>query len=413
SAMRTSLFEYYARIRDPFAEEVCLQFADGVGAMPELRLHSDLRLEHYAVTETQRGIDAYASRSLGPGVIDLLRLLTSIRLHARARGVDGDAAVANAITAYRNALFGEPLEMIPQIAKRLRRAIPDSKGGQGWDRSDRLQSELMRALRTVLEELPDDELSFSPAAFVWVEAFGALGLEPAAANWIAIRAIVPSNPNETRYFDLWQSAAPSRRACAAVVSHERFFRPLVRDGLVEGSQLDVMQRRMTSNPTATGRPAAAADPLTRERATPQDDFDSEEDPGRRDHRGTQEGRRIRTALMAGNWDGERPIALRMTSADGEGEQAPRFFGLRRRPAAVAALGQRVFSVSDSEFLDLVEELAAMAAYGHISAGARMATYNRARDQEQILHEFEPRIVSLSQELVALVDASWEAFRQQN
>ena len=114
---------YLRFINIPFSQEVCRRAGDLLDGVPIFNLHGDAHIEQYAVTDLGRGLTDFDDSSKGPAVIDILRLMVSLRLAAQMNGWEGeiDSIIGRFLAGYRIALE-DPAAMAPEpvVAGRLR-----------------------------------------------------------------------------------------------------------------------------------------------------------------------------------------------------------------------------------------------------------------------------------------------------
>lgn len=114
---------YFRFVNVRFSEEVCRRFSDVIDQVPVVNLHGDAHLEQYAITDLGRGLTDFDDSSVGPGLIDLMRLGVSLQLTARARGWGERAAdlYARFLEGYRAALEDPEVQAPrPRIASKIR-----------------------------------------------------------------------------------------------------------------------------------------------------------------------------------------------------------------------------------------------------------------------------------------------------
>ncbi len=114
---------YFRFINIEFSQYICEHFKDIVEQAPSLNLHGDAHLEQYAVTDLGRGLTDFDDSSTGPGIIDLMRFIVSLRLTCFQLGWEErtEELVDEFILGYINSL--DKPELVPQepdIAKHIR-----------------------------------------------------------------------------------------------------------------------------------------------------------------------------------------------------------------------------------------------------------------------------------------------------
>ncbi|HJL16513.1 MAG TPA: DUF2252 family protein [Sandaracinaceae bacterium LLY-WYZ-13_1] len=152
-----------------FVAEVCRAFRAELPPIPIVNLHGDLHLEQYAVTADGRGIADFDDAALGPPVVDLVRLATSVHLVADERGWDPEPPIDAMLAGYRRSLE-HPEEPVPEppLAATLRAQMPsravflartealmgplDPDVADEFDRGYERYVELMRAERPGLRD---------------------------------------------------------------------------------------------------------------------------------------------------------------------------------------------------------------------------------------------------------------------
>ncbi len=77
---------YFRFVNVAFSETLCRRFAENIEGLPSVNLHGDAHVEQYAVTNFGRGLTDYDDSSTGPGLLDLVRFGTSLRLTCEERG---------------------------------------------------------------------------------------------------------------------------------------------------------------------------------------------------------------------------------------------------------------------------------------------------------------------------------------
>ncbi|MGF1469515.1 MAG: DUF2252 family protein [Sandaracinaceae bacterium] len=87
--LRATPHNYFRFLGQPFATAVCEHFAHLDHEMPTVNLHGDAHLEQYAVTDLGRGLTDYDLATMGPAVIDLVRMGSSIDLGCRHHRFEG------------------------------------------------------------------------------------------------------------------------------------------------------------------------------------------------------------------------------------------------------------------------------------------------------------------------------------
>ena len=114
---------YFRFINIPFSQAICQRFDSSFTGTPSFNLHGDAHLEQYAVTDLGRGLTDYDDSSIGPAVIDLMRLGVSIRLACKELGWEshGDTLFAEFMHGYRDALSNPEINPTePRVAKAIR-----------------------------------------------------------------------------------------------------------------------------------------------------------------------------------------------------------------------------------------------------------------------------------------------------
>ena len=77
---------YFRFINIPFSTEVCHRFQEIISSAPYINLHGDAHIEQYAVTDLGRGLADFDDSSVGPGILDILRIGVSLHLACDMRG---------------------------------------------------------------------------------------------------------------------------------------------------------------------------------------------------------------------------------------------------------------------------------------------------------------------------------------
>lgn len=123
---------YFRFINVPFSEEVCRRFSAELEGAPALNLHGDAHIEQYAVTDLGRGLTDFDDSSIGPALIDLLRLGVSLRLAARQQGFAeaSESLVDELLRGYLAALEDPTIEVAePALARRKREKFRNDTEG--------------------------------------------------------------------------------------------------------------------------------------------------------------------------------------------------------------------------------------------------------------------------------------------
>jgi len=114
---------YFRFIGSPFRRAVCKAFATDLASAPRVRLHGDPHAEQYAVTDLGRWLMDFDDAAVGPPVIDLVRMSTSLILATRQLGgepADADHALSELLRGYTDGLAGKrPPKEAPAFAKPL------------------------------------------------------------------------------------------------------------------------------------------------------------------------------------------------------------------------------------------------------------------------------------------------------
>ena len=100
-----------------------MRFQEHLGGIPEVNLHGDAHLENYAITERGRGLTDFDDATIGPMVLDLVRLGVSIQLACRANGWEDKAEplVKSFLSSYTAALRDPGLTIPPpELVARVR-----------------------------------------------------------------------------------------------------------------------------------------------------------------------------------------------------------------------------------------------------------------------------------------------------
>ncbi len=108
-----SAHAYFRFVGHKFSAVVCKRFAGELGAMPRVRLHGDPHVEQYAVTDLGRWMSDYDDAAVGPAVVDLVRMATSIVLAARQHQTDPDPLLAELFRGYADGLENRLLPKDP------------------------------------------------------------------------------------------------------------------------------------------------------------------------------------------------------------------------------------------------------------------------------------------------------------
>lgn len=139
---------YFRFVNVPFSEEVCRRFSDVIDEVPIVNLHGDAHLEQYAITDLGRGLTDFDDSSVGPGLIDLMRLGVSLQLTARALGWADDAErlYMRFLEGYRAALEEPEAEAPrPRIAGAIR------------DRFEFDREKYFEWIDSIMQEVPKEE----------------------------------------------------------------------------------------------------------------------------------------------------------------------------------------------------------------------------------------------------------------
>lgn len=164
---------YFRFVNVPFSAEVCRRFAAAAEA-PAVNLHGDAHIEQYAVTDLGRGLTDFDDSSLGPAVLDLLRLGVSLELMLADRGwsAASEELFDTFLGAYRRALEDPAYEVPePVYARRVREGFShDREAYFEWIESlmeplpagadAELEAALEPYVRNMLDERPDLEPAY-------------------------------------------------------------------------------------------------------------------------------------------------------------------------------------------------------------------------------------------------------------
>ena len=136
---------YFRYVNGPFREVLCQKLAVGV-QRPDVTLHGDPHVEQYAVTDKGRGLADFDDSTVGPAVLDLVRLATSLRLAMDERGWKGaDDVVRDFLESYALALRSPAsLPPEPRVVARVRA------------RFDRNRTNALARAEALMEPLPPE-----------------------------------------------------------------------------------------------------------------------------------------------------------------------------------------------------------------------------------------------------------------
>jgi hypothetical protein len=144
-----------------FSEALCRRFADEIEGLPSVNLHGDAHVEQYAVTNFGRGLTDYDDSSTGPGLLDLVRFGTSLRLVCAERGWQQheQQLLDEFLRGYVEALDDPDREVEePLIATEIRRGFTRDRS-EFLDWADEIMTELE----------PDERRRFELAAREYIE----------------------------------------------------------------------------------------------------------------------------------------------------------------------------------------------------------------------------------------------------
>jgi hypothetical protein len=180
SRIRATPHGYFRFINVAFSQEVCRRFETKLPHAPRVNLHGDAHLEQYAVTDMGRGLTDFDDSSIGPFVLDLMRLGVSLRLASRSRGwLDrSDELFRELLRGYRAALADPELEAPePSLVTTIRRSFKSSRADYfSW-------------IETIMDPIPPEEQA---------------QLESAMAPYI--EAMLAQDPEQgPDYFDIVQA----------------------------------------------------------------------------------------------------------------------------------------------------------------------------------------------------------------
>lgn len=116
-------YGYFRFVNERFTLATCARFAPELDDMPLVNLHGDGHVGQYSVTETGRGLADFDDASVGPAVVDLVRVGVSIELLADQKGwAEHKTALVGAFLAgYRVALRDpETVAEEPRVVGRIR-----------------------------------------------------------------------------------------------------------------------------------------------------------------------------------------------------------------------------------------------------------------------------------------------------
>lgn len=114
---------YFRFINIKFSQEICHRFNSKLAGAPTVNLHGDAHLEQYAVTDLGRGLTDFDDSSMGPGILDWMRLGVSLRLACQANGWlnQADSLFGIFFKGYRTALDNPKIENDePIVVKRMK-----------------------------------------------------------------------------------------------------------------------------------------------------------------------------------------------------------------------------------------------------------------------------------------------------
>jgi hypothetical protein len=199
---------YFRFIGHDFARVTCKRFEAQNGSVPRVRLHGDPHVEQYAVTDLGYGITDYDDASVGPQVVDLVRMSTSARLAVRELGwTDAEEAFVDELfRGYRAGLDGQAApNQPPAFAQKLKKKFAkDRKAfldfvesnmvpiepneGEKDGSTERGEAFVRKMLQTYVSLVKDDKPK-RPATFFDVKKLGAtrLGIGSALTRKFVIR----------------------------------------------------------------------------------------------------------------------------------------------------------------------------------------------------------------------------------
>jgi len=128
--VRAHAHGYFRFINRSFSQNVCDRWSDVMASMATVNLHGDAHLEQYSVTDVSRGLSDFDDSSTGPPVLDLLRMMVSIRLTTDFMGwtdaadLITDRFFEGYVAALHEPDVGAPL---PAPAARLRARFGDDR----------------------------------------------------------------------------------------------------------------------------------------------------------------------------------------------------------------------------------------------------------------------------------------------
>lgn len=121
---------YFRFINREFAAEVCRRHGSMAETLPALNLHGDAHLEQYAVGDSGRGLTDFDDSAIGPGVVDLIRLGTSVMLAADANGWSehGQRLMDVLLEGFRAGVEQPEIRPPPPaVVERIRRGFSDDR----------------------------------------------------------------------------------------------------------------------------------------------------------------------------------------------------------------------------------------------------------------------------------------------
>jgi len=126
--LRGSLYGYFRFTNARFADAVCARFEGDLEDMPTVNLHGDAHVEQYAITTNGRGLADYDDSASGPGVLDLVRFGTSVKLAAELREWDPEPVVDAFLESYAASLADPEAEgEAPAFVSRIAGGFEDDR----------------------------------------------------------------------------------------------------------------------------------------------------------------------------------------------------------------------------------------------------------------------------------------------
>lgn len=177
---------YFRFINRGFSQNVCDRWSDVMSSMATVNLHGDAHLEQYSVTDVSRGLSDFDDSSTGPPVIDMLRMMVSIRLTVKYMGWPASTKMITDrfFEGYVGALMNpEVAAPLPTPAERLRaRFGEDRRAFLEWVKTviepvgEQARSVFQEALQPYVDRMLAARNGVDEASFFRIEEAGLLRL---------------------------------------------------------------------------------------------------------------------------------------------------------------------------------------------------------------------------------------------